>query len=292
MKTKFFSFLVALVAVVFCFSGVKAEANSTTDWNTKMIVVTGEGVAPNGMPGAQGRIMAKRAAMADAYRQLAEAVQGVQVDGQTTVEMAMVQSDSVKLKVSALVKGAQIVSENVTPDGGYQVTMQVPMFGVGGLANAVIEAPAAPEPLPQPAPDIIPSMPADSNTNGVSNYVYSNGGNNSKMGAIGGYTGVVIDCRGLGLNPAMSPVIKNVKGVKIYGHKNLNYDLVVQNGMADYANSMSQASRAGSNPLVFKAIRCEDHNANPVISEEDANRILIENGVSGFLNNTAVVFLY
>lgn len=55
---------------------------------------------------------------------------------------------------------------------------------------------------------------------------------------------------------------------------------------------MNQASRAGSKPLVLKAVRLEDHNANPVVSEADGSRILIENGASGFLNKTAVVFLY
>ena len=122
--------------------------------------------------------------------------------------------------------------------------------------------------------------------------MYKNGGDNSSMGAVGGYTGVIIDCRGLGLKPVMSPVILNVKGVKIYGHKNLNFDLIIDQGMADYATNESMLARAGSNPLMFKAVRLENHNANPVISEEDANRILIENGVNGFLNKTAVVFLY
>ena len=293
MKKRFFSCLAMFLGMFLLLSGVKAEAEATTDWGTKMIKVIGEGVAPAGLPGAQGRVMAKRAAIADAYRQLAEAVKGVQVDANTTVEMAMVKSDTISLKVSALIKGAQIVSENVSPDGAYQVTMQIPMFGAtGGLAEAVIPQPPVVEPLPQPAPEVIPSMPADSNTGGASTVVSIDGGNNSPMGAIGGYTGVIIDCRGLGLQPVMSPVIKNVKGVKLYGHENLNYDLVIRDGMADYATNEGMLARAGNRPLRIKAVRLEDHNANPVISEEDGSRILIENGVSGFLNKTAVVFWY
>ena len=42
--------------------------------------------------------------------------------------------------------------------------------------------------------------------------------------AQGDYTGLVIDCRGLGLKTAMSPVVKNANGTKIYGHKNLDVD--------------------------------------------------------------------
>jgi hypothetical protein len=51
------------------------------------------------------------------------------------------------------------------------------------------------------------------------------------------------------------------------------------------------ASRAGARPLVMKAVALMDHNANPVLSVADANRVLIENGASGFLNQTHVVLL-
>ena len=136
-------------------------------------------------------------------------------------------------------------------------------------------------------------MPADSKTGGAASSGVLSGGKNSPMAAIGGFTGLIIDCRGVGtLNPVMSPVVKNVKGVKLYGHENLNYDLVVKDGMVNYAQDTAQASRAGSNPLIIKAVKLEDHSANPVVSEEDGSRILIENGATGFLNKTAVVFLY
>ena len=90
----------------------------------------------------------------------------------------------------------------------------------------------------------------------------------------------------------MSPVIKDSNGNKLYGHKNLNPDYVIQNGMASYAHDMSMASRAGSNPLVIKAVSLADHNANPVVSVDDGNLMLLENNSAGFLSNTAVVFLY
>ena len=271
MKTKF-SFLGLLVAALFLFTSISAEAAQMgTDWNTQKITVVGTGVAPNGMRGAQARIMAKRAAMADGYRQLLEAVKGVQVDASTTVEMAMVQSDSIKLKVSGLVQGARVVSENFTNDGAYEVTMEIPMFGAsGGLAAAVIEKPAVVEPIPEP--DVTVTVKVEVNK--------------------GGYTGLIIDCRGFRVQPVMSPVIKNANGKKIYGHKNLDYDKVIEFGMASYADNMSMATRAGSNPLIIKAVAVEDFNSNPVVSNEDANRILSENKHSHFLEDTAVVFLY
>lgn len=273
MKIKF-SFLGILIAALVLFTGVKVDAAPAgTDWNTQKITVIGTGVPPAGAYGAQARIMARRAAQADAYRQLAEVVQGVQVDANTTVEMAMVQSDTVNLKVSAVIRGAKIVSENVTSDGAYEVTMELPMFGAsGGLAEAVLERPTYVEPFPEPQTQRIETT--------------------VKISVHGGYTGLIIDCRGFRVQPVMSPVIKNARGEKIYGHKNLDYDKVIENGMASYADNMNQAYRAGSDPLVIKAVDVEDFNSNPVVSMQDAELILSENQISRFLEDTAVVFLY
>ena len=109
--------------------------------------------------------------------------------------------------------------------------------------------------------------------------------------AIGGFTGLIVDCRGLGLKPVMSPVIKNANGQPIYGYKNLDYDKIIANGMAGYAQDIERAGRAGKNPLVVRAIALDNHNSTPVLSTADANRVLIENGATHFLDATNVVFL-
>ena len=264
-----------LVMAALLLTSFRAEAALGADWNSHMITVTGSGVPPAGIRGGQARLLARRAAIADAYRQLAEIVEGVQIDGETTVEMAMLKSDTVSLRVEAVIKGAQIVpdSERITSDGVYEVTLQLPMFGAtNSLASAVIERYERIEPFPAPEP-VRPNVSID-------------------ITVRGGYTGVVIDCRGFPVQPVMSPVIKNSHGTKIYGHKNIDPDYVIEYGMADYADSMGQASRAGSNPLVIRAERMEDFDSTPVISIADANKILSENDISGFLEKTAVVFLY
>lgn len=261
------------------------------------VTVVGEGIAPpNAVNMAQGRIMARRAAVVDAYRQLAESISGVKVDSETTVENAIAKSDITKTKVAAVIKGAQVTHEEITPDGGYRVTMTVPMFGVtGSLASAVMTPPAVKESFPVPDPNVAPSWPTDSSSNTVqSNSQITNGSSAAPApngNAIGGYTGLIVDCRGLGLQPVMSAVIKNESGQPIYGYKNLNYDMVVEKGMVGYTSDITRAPRAGSNPLVVKALSLDNHNGNPVISTADANRVLIENGATGFLNQTNVVFV-
>ena len=110
--------------------------------------------------------------------------------------------------------------------------------------------------------------------------------------AQGDYTGLIIDCRGLGLKTAMSPVIQNANGTKIYGHKNLDFDKIISIGMVDYASSPENVSRAGSKPLIIKAIALDNFNSAPIVSVADSNKILVENHATNFLKSLSVVFLF
>ena len=171
------------------------------------------------------------------------------------------------------------------------------MFGVSSLASAVISRPAVIESFPEQTADVLPSKvepyqdggwatPAPSRDNTGSSAAPAPDGK-----AIGKFTGLIVDCRGLGLKPVMSPVIKNANGRPIYGYKNLDYDKVIEKVMASYARNMSEASRAGRNPLIVRALDVENHGGTPVLSVADANRVLIENGATHFLDDTNVVFL-
>lgn len=276
----------AMCLVILSAASVLAASAGGVDWDQAVIRAEGAGVAPaTAYNSVQARLMARRAAIVDAYRQLAEQIKGVNVDATTTVQNMMMTNDTVTTKVSALVQGARIVDEKVLPEGGYSVTLQVPVFGVSNsIASAVLDRPAAYEPFPQPVESVQPSYPIRDNTG-------TSAASTPAGRAIGGYTGLIVDCRGLDLSPVMSPVIKNANGAPIYGYKNLDYDKVVASGMAGYTRDIRNAVRAGSNPLVVQAIGLDNHNSNPILSVADANRVLIENGATGFLNTARVVFV-
>ena len=268
----FYVRMLAMVLTIAAFIGVNTisvSAAAEPDWINKVVQVIGMGAQPsNAVNPAQARMMARRAAVADAYRQLAESIKGVSVDAETTVEQAMVLNDTIRTKVNATIQGAIVVAEKEIPGGGYEVTMQVPIFGVqNSVSSAVITTPSAP---PETFPTPTVTVPSS-----------------------GGYTGLVVDCRGLGLKPVMSPVIKNNSGIAIYGHKNLDPAKVIAQGMADYSYEVNNgAGRAGTNPLIVKAISIDGTlRGNPVVSTEDANKILAENNISHFLENTNVVFV-
>lgn len=289
-------------------------AGTGMDWSgDSKITVQGTGVAPTyAVNAVQARMLARRAAVVDAYRQLAEKVKGVNVDSETTVENMMVTSDVTKTKVTALIQGARVVSEQAIDGGGYAVTMEMSVFGASNsLATAVLPTNTVPTSFPAPDASVPASTPSSVQVNvqvtpGTTTQqtpattlpsvtVPSHQGSSAAAApagqAIGGYTGLIVDCRGLGLKPVMSPVIKNANGEPIYGYKNLDSATVIANGMASYTTDLSKATRAGSNPLVVKAVGLDNHNGNPILSVADANRVLIENGATGFLDRTNVVFV-
>ncbi len=287
-----------LMAAVMLLSAVSAFA-AETDWNASVITVEGMGIPPaNAYNAVQARMLARRAAMVDAYRQIAEAVKGVNVDSETTVENMMILSDRTTTRVDALVQGARIVDEYTIPEGGYAVKMQVPLFGVSNsVASAVMERPTKMEAFPPQVPSVAPSTSSISvkvDVTPTSSKLPTEQPKSISLPAgraAGNFTGLIVDCRGLGLKPVMSPVIKNANGTPIYGYKNLDYDKVISSGMAGYTKDITNSPRAGSNPLVVRAVSLENHNGNPVISVADANRVLMENNVTKFLDKTNVVFV-
>lgn len=89
------------------------------------ISVIGQGVAPmNTISPAQAYALAKRAAVADAYRLIAEKVKGVRVDGQDLIQNMMVKRSSIRTSVDAMVRDANIL-ETVFKEGLCEVEMEI-----------------------------------------------------------------------------------------------------------------------------------------------------------------------
>ena len=89
------------------------------------ITVTGQGIAPTfATTPAQAYVLAKRAAMADAYRQLAERVKGVRIEGKDTIKNMAVKNSTVNTQVQAMIKNATVI-ETTFQEGICEVEMEV-----------------------------------------------------------------------------------------------------------------------------------------------------------------------
>lgn len=265
---------------------VQQETKSNVNWEKGAGAdITATGVGLPREAGPRGTALARRAAIVDAYRYLAEAINGVQVDADTIMQDLVIKSDTVRTQVSALVKGAKIVEEHANADGSYSVTMSIPMFGTGSVASIAIpeiQKNIVPAPLPKVnlKETALPKQEV-------------------KEVRTGAFTGVIVDASGLGLQSTFSPVIVDENGRGIYGMSNINADFAISKGMVEYATNCNQAvanSRAGAHPLVVKAVAAQGgrnsaNKVNVVVSVNDGDKILLANEKSGMLQNCSVVFV-
>lgn len=104
-------------------------ANSGVNWSAAQIEAEGAGTAPDNAPPSTGRMMACRAAVVDAQRNLLESIQGVRVEGTTIVANMMIESDIIKTSVSGVLRGARVVNREPQSDGSCIVTMTAPLEG-------------------------------------------------------------------------------------------------------------------------------------------------------------------
>ena len=89
------------------------------------ISVVGQGVAPSfASSPAQSYVLAKRAAMADAYRIIAERVKGVKIQGKDTIKNMAIKSSTVQTQVTAMIRNATII-ETTFKDGLCEVEMEI-----------------------------------------------------------------------------------------------------------------------------------------------------------------------
>ena len=110
----------------------------------------------------------------------------------------------------------------------------------------------------------------------------------------GNYTGLIVDTKGLKVEPAVDPVIIDQQENEILGQASeYDIDLLSAGGKVDYADSINAAKdngRAGKNPLIIKASGAR-RDCDPIVSDTDAHRIVEENKKTGFLSKLRIVII-
>ncbi len=240
--------------------GAVAETgeNSAIDYSKRTISATGIGAVPPNAPNVgMARANAIRAARLDALRNLVEAVKGVRVSSETTVENNMVSSDVIKTQVEGMVRGARQVGETkYLSDSSVEVVMEVPMSGIMDIlmpAAATDGTGAVPEPnmvATEPPPPVAADNPGAP------------------------ITGIIIDARGLGLRPSMSPRVLTQDGQVLYGPGSYPRDFAIQQGVVGYHKDPEAAKgdpRVVGNPLSVRGVGTSGKlSADVVLSVNDA----------------------
>jgi hypothetical protein len=171
------------------------------------------------------RASAFAAAAQVARQRLLTAVGQLRLDAGHTVESALQEARDKRQALATLVAAAEVVQTRYLPQGAVESTVQVPLFGrlAALLWPEVVAA----------------SAPAAEATSGV-------------------YTGIVIDARGLALQPALFPRILDEDGQVLYAPESVQAEVAMQQGYVAYTSVMDSPlveSRVGKNPLLLRARR-------------------------------------
>ena len=284
---KYFTAIVTVLGILVAqddFIGDVFE-NGSVNYGDRTIQAIGIGFIPENVINAgQARRAAMRIAKQDALRQLIEIVNGVNVTSETTVSGAMF-DDVIKTQVQGAIRGARRVGEpKYLSDTSVEVTYEVKMADISRVLL----------PMAEKAPtlkfeDVTVGAAA---TPGAS---VDQGSSADSGPTSGGVTGIIIDGKGLGLRPAMSPRIVNQSGSVVYGPGQYSRDYAASNGVVGYAKSLEQAKadpRVQGNPLVIRGSSVSGSSAaDLVVSNVDAGKIARADGSAGLLGNCRVMFV-
>jgi hypothetical protein len=120
--------------------GTEPVPGGEVDWARRVVRARGTGVVdPSTSDESEARLMAERAAVIVARRNLLEIVKSLRVDSENKIKDLMAESDAVYAGVDGVVKGARQLGEARYDQaaGTVEVELEVDQYGQDGLADAV-----------------------------------------------------------------------------------------------------------------------------------------------------------
>ncbi len=247
------------------------DGEGKVDWADRTITATGIAAPNPDLPEAAQRAGAIRAATIIALRNALETVKGMFLTSSTTVENFMTTSDEIKTSISGYVMGfEQQGRTKYMSDGSVEITVAIPIDGIGNLGEKLYG-------------DMVTKKPRKTEFEGKK----------ARKEQI--FTGLVIDCKGLKLKPALSPKVLDEEGREVYGSAYVSRDWAVKHGIVGYAKEIGAAaklSRVGDNPGTVKAMKTDgDNSVDIVISNEDAASVRSAAENLKFLSECRVVLV-
>ncbi len=266
-------FLLLIPAVGFCNEYrdqdvVEQKTQGVINWSRGVIQAKGIGVLPNKLSNrVKARSTALKDATMDACRKLLEVAKEIRIDGTTVVGDYAGKNDMIMSKIKSMVQRAEVVKKEYFSDGTVEVTMEMNLRG--GFAQLVL--PGEIRPL-----ESIRTITPVKNSPSV-------------------FTGLVVDTRGLGTKPVMSPKILDENAREVYGPAFVSREYAVQQGMSGYSKDLAAAQsnqRVADNPLTVKGLRTKGvEHSDIVISNADASRLRSASENLSFMKKCRVIIV-
>jgi hypothetical protein len=249
MKAALFTSLAVILALVPCLCAANPNQpkayhcisrfeNGVINWSTGNISAVGKASPQDNRDASQGSVPGS--ARADANRQIIEILKQIKIKPGLSVGEYASKNDVILAGMEKTAWDARISKQYYTSALAVEISIETSMFG--GFLQLVL--PEEIRQIPKINPETTQKNPVDMPMDIKDNP----------------YTGLIIDARGLGVEPVISPVIVSEQGHAVYSSEFISRDFAVQNGACKYICDMGPASadrRIGSHPLVLKGLRKE-----------------------------------
>ena len=281
---------------------VSQRAEGYIDWTQHALFAEGDGTAPAAVTDpVQQRLHGLRNARDEAFRNMRELIGQVRLNADTQLQDAGLERDFQELARVAI--GSQ--SED---QGRYRIAVRLLLLG--DFAAAVLPQvepidprahhfPTAPATTDSLATDQAPATadslaadqaPATADSLAADELVF--------FVPDAPYTGLLIDVRGLGLKPSISPRVLSADGHLIHGAATVDRRLATDYGVAGYDDDLNRAytsERLGgedAKPFVVKATGTAGRfSGDAILDDFDAAQVLQADEAGDFLRQGRVTFL-
>ncbi|WP_300455185.1 hypothetical protein [Desulfobacula sp.] len=217
--------------------------NGTINWSTGKITAMGMASPEDNRETSHESVPGS--ARADANRQIIEILKQIKINAGLSVDAYASKNDVILAGIEKTAGDARISKQYYTSALAVEIILETSMLG--GFLQLVL--PEKIRQIPKINPEIHPK-------------------NDAVKTDTPPYTGLIVDARGLGVEPVLNPVIVSEQGHDIYSFVFISREFAVQNGVCKYLCNMDQAltdKRVGNHPLVLTGLR-KDGKANSAIA--------------------------
>lgn len=190
---------------------------------------------------------------------------------------------NLQIEVEEMASAAEIIGQKTLPDGNTEVTVKMELFG--GFAQLL---------LPTDIKQVESIKPLSQSQETATEGVAASVGHRSSPEP-DTYTGLIVDARGIGAQPAMVPVLLDENGKEVYSPAFVSREYAVQQGVCKYMRILGDSAnlaRVAPKPLWVKGLRTRTAaSCDIVISNADASRLRGASSHLSFLKQCRVIFL-
>jgi hypothetical protein len=246
---------------------VKKTGMGRIDWSNGIIEADGIGYPPSDpLNPAQARSAAQGKAVLEARSSLLDIVERIRVDSDFLIKDRVDENALILNEIKGFLRRSEVVAISFRGDGSIRATVALNIIGPfleWVLPDSIQDI----HPIRQPT---VPNNPEES-----------------------GFTGLVVDGRGLPVHPAMVLRLLDEEGNEVYGTAFMSRAHAIERGTASYLKDLEDvlsSDRVGRNPLTVRGIRTAPSGACDImISNADAARVAQTAGNLDFLQECRVL---